>query len=112
MEHIDGKQTAIEHHHRPGITQNRIDQTDQTAAHIDNTQLQHRGHHHRDNHQRRADITENLKVDIHTNFLSNVHIFPQKGIIFNIITNFNSENKRLVFQIDTGAASYYNICGN
>jgi hypothetical protein len=62
---VDAKQAGVEHRHRPRIDTNGINKTDQTAAHIDNTQLNNRGHHHRNDDERRADIAEYFKIKIH-----------------------------------------------
>ena len=66
LHQINGKEAEIQHRHRPGIAGNGVNHTNQRAAHIKNAQLQHRVHHHRDDHQCCADITENFKVNIHT----------------------------------------------
>ena len=61
---IDTDNTRVKYHNRPRVAQNGIDQADNTAAHIDYSQLNHWGHRHRKNDQARADVSEDLKKDL------------------------------------------------
>jgi hypothetical protein len=61
VEQIDAEQGGIQQNHGPRVAQRRVDHAYQGSAHVDDAQLYHRGHHHRNDNQRRSDIPENFK---------------------------------------------------